>query len=106
MMNQAELTEFATMLLADHEITLFDEEGEVEDIEKGNVEELVDYIFNVEMSAIVLEKDGKRLGEMQLTMDNCEAKGGVYIEIQDHSDNEAITALVEKSAKYHPNYEA
>ena len=106
MMTEIEMTEFTTMLLDDHVITLFDEEGEVQDYNKGDAVELSDYIFNVEMSAIVLKKDGKHCGQMQLVMDNCTAKGGVYVEIQDHSDNDEITKLVEKAAKYYPDYQA
>ncbi len=102
MMNRDELTEYTNLLLDTYVVTLFDEEGEVGDYTKDKADELVDYIFDVEQSAIALTKDGKRAGSMQLVMDYSERKGGTYIEISDYTDNDEMEKLFAKAEKYYP----
>ena len=52
------------------------------------------------MSAIlIISKEGKNLGTIWFAMDNSPSKG-VYVEINNASDNEAISALVALADKY------
>ena len=101
MMNQTEFTEYATVLLADHTIQFFHEEGDEGYFNADKKQELVDNVFDVESSALVIYKDQEIVGRLYLNMDNSKAKG-VYVEINNHSDNEATAALVQLADKYYP----
>ena len=99
MMNQVEFAEFATALLQDHTVEVFHEEGLDDSYSLAEADDFTDTIFNLEMSAIDIFKEGKNLGTIWFAMDNSPSKG-VYVEINNASDHEAISALVALADKY------
>ena len=101
-MNQREFKEYATVLLKEFDVALFDEEGEAGEYKKGNEKELTDYVFDVERSVVVLYSNGERIGRLDLIMDRSEEKG-VYVEINTYSDNERTQKAAEKADRYRPN---
>ena len=104
MMNQKEFNEYVNILLKDFDVVLFDEEGEAGNFKKGDEKKLTDYVFDVEMSAVVLySKGGVRVGQLDLNMDRSEEKG-VYVEISNHSDNPVTNEVASRADRYYPKH--
>lgn len=99
-MNQAEFTEYANILLQEHKVEVFCEEGSVDVYSLTEVDDFIDTIFDLESSAIDIFKDDKNLGTIYFVMDNSKAKG-VYVEINNSSTNKAVETLVRLADKYY-----
>lgn len=101
MMNQTEFAEFARVLLKEHTVELFCDEGSVDSYSLAEVKDFVDTVFDLEASAIDVFHNMQNVGGIWFLMDNSPSKG-VYVEISGSSDNDEINALVAVANRYIP----